>query len=66
MILEKPTDFYLRWYNTIGIVGICIMFLRQYMRTAVSIRASRIMHDQLLDSVLASPMSFFHIVIVLN
>ena len=58
--LEKPTDFYLRWYNTIGIVGIGIMFLRQYMRTAVSIRASRIMHDQLLDSVLASPMSFFH------
>ena len=36
------------------------MFFRQFMRTRLSIRASRKLHDSLLDSVMAAPMSFFH------
>ena len=58
--LGWDNDDYLWMYNVIGLTGIAIMFLRQYLRTAISIRASRILHDTLLNSVLASPMSFFH------
>ena len=54
------TNAYLWAYNAIGIAGIAIMLLRQYIKTAISIRASRTLHNVLLDAVLASPMSFFH------
>lgn len=58
--LSWGSQEYLFTYNAIGITGIGIMLLRQYMRTSISIRASRKLHNRLLDAVLASPMSFFH------
>ena len=58
--LSWGSEEYLYMYNAIGITGIAVMLLRQYMRTSISIRASRTLHNRLLDSVLASPMSFFH------
>jgi ATP-binding cassette subfamily C (CFTR/MRP) protein 1 len=58
--LSWSNSEYLHMYNVIGITGIAVMFIRQYMRTAISIRAAKQLHDRLLDSVLASPMSFFH------
>jgi ABC-type multidrug transport system fused ATPase/permease subunit len=58
--MQATTSYYVRVYNLIGLTGITLMFFRQFMRTRLSIRASRKLHDTLLDSVMAAPMSFFH------
>ncbi|KAI9179643.1 Transporter of the ATP-binding cassette (ABC) [Blastocladiella emersonii ATCC 22665] len=60
-VLQQTVDvnFYLGVYSIIGLVTVFVQFGQSYYKYIGSMRASRRLHSQLLNSVLAAPVSFF-------
>lgn len=58
--LDMSQTSYLFWYGFISVAAIVAVIIRQALRSWITVVASRKIHANLLASVVAAPMSFFH------
>lgn len=59
--ISEGTDnkTYLNWYGIAGGASVCFVAVRGLVTAAGRVRASRVLHEALIKSVLRAPMSFF-------
>ncbi|CAL8381916.1 unnamed protein product [Arctogadus glacialis] len=57
--LNPDIAFYQKVYGIIALVIVIVSFIKTYFFAKVSLRASSVFHNKMLEKVIASPMSFF-------